>query len=69
MLGKSVIVAWSEKDTTLDLSNYFDGTIRVRHIVSELDEQENPIHLEDEFFSSASVKIGEEPVFIREESE
>jgi hypothetical protein len=65
VLGKSVIVAWSEKGAILDLSNYFDGTVRIRHIVPELDEQENPIYLEDKFFSSAAVKIGQEPVFIR----
>ena len=67
--GKSVIVAWSEKGAILDLSNYFGGTVRIRHIVSELDEQENPIYLEDEFFSSAAVKIGQEPIFIREVSD
>ena len=68
VLGKSVIVAWSEKGAILDLSNYFDGTAKIRHIVSELDEQENPVYLEDEFFSSAAVKIGQEPVFIKEVS-
>jgi len=69
VLGKSVIVAWSEKGTILDLSKYFGGTVRIRHIVSELDEQENSVYVEDEFFSSAAVKIGQEPVFIREVSE
>jgi len=67
--GKHVVAAWSENGATLDLSNYFDGTVRVRHIVSELDEQKNPVYLEDEFFSSAAVKIGQEPVFIRERSD
>ena len=67
--GKNVIVAWSENDVVIDLSEYFDDSVRVRHIVTALDEYENPVYVDDEIFSPSTVNIGHEPVFIKEASD
>ncbi|GEM_PF-1608092 len=66
--GKDIIVAWSEKNTTIDLSRYFDNTVRVRHIVTELDG-EAPVYKDDGYSPSSSVSLEKDPVFITETEE
>lgn len=65
--GTHVIVAWSENGATIDLSNYLDGSVRVRHIVTALDAKEKPIYEEDEIMLPSSVFVRSEPVFLSEE--
>ncbi len=64
--GESVVVAWSDDGATVYLGEWFDGDVRVRHIVSELDGQDNPVYADDEYVDSSAVVIGSQPVFIRQ---
>ena len=49
----------------IDLSPYIPTPyVKITHIVTELDEDHNPIYHSDDIVSATSVKIDETPVFV-----
>ena len=66
-----VFILWSEDGTKrVDISDYFSGdTVLVSHIVTELDENNNPIYPTDEIVLTSSIQIDETPIFAEESGE
>jgi len=65
---QETLVLWSERqERTVDLSSHFSTpNVKVTHIVSELDENNQPIYPDDEIVSANSVPIDETPIFVDE---
>ena len=65
----NVYVIWGKNSTTVDLSGYVSTDyVHVTHIVTGLDEGNNPIYPQDEFALSEKIPISETPVFVEETS-
>ncbi|MCK4650357.1 hypothetical protein KAT36_03945 [Candidatus Pacearchaeota archaeon] len=63
-----VFVLWSENgEKIIDFSQYiFTPNVKITHIVTELDADNNPIYPDEEIISSDSIQIDETPIFIEE---
>ena len=63
-----VFVLWNENgETTIDLSSHISTqNAEITHIVTELDDNNNPIYLPDEIVSASSIQISETPIFVEE---
>jgi hypothetical protein len=58
-------ILWSNSGETIDLSEHIvSKEVRVNHIVTELDDNHNPIYPQEETFPSDSIPLTDKPVFI-----
>ena len=67
--GNPVFVMWSDKQDgdIIDLYDYIStDNVRITHIVTELDIDNNPIYLPDEIISTSWIPIYGTPVFVQE---
>ncbi len=63
--GRTIVVAWNNKGSTVDLSPVFStGDVRVTSIVTRLDGAKKPIKPPPETVDSKKVEIGIVPVFV-----
>ncbi len=60
VVGKSVIIAWDDGGSKLDLSSYVSGNVKVTHIITNAGETQPRI----ETVSSNAIQLTETPVFI-----
>lgn len=63
-----VYVLWSDGGgKTIDLSQYVSTpNVKITHIVTELDGNNNPVYPADEIVSASSIQVDETPIFIEE---
>jgi hypothetical protein len=65
----NVYVIWGKNSTTVNLSSYVSTDyVHVTHIVTGLDEGNNPIYPQDEIALSEKIPISETPIFVEETS-
>ena len=64
--NKDVFIAWSDDgEKTIDLSSYISTPyVKITHIVTELDANNNPIYPYDEIVPTNSIPIDETPIFV-----
>jgi len=63
--GKTIYVAWSSGEVTVDLSSIIDSSkVRIIHIVTRVDAKNNPIMVKDDTVDVSRVKISITPIFI-----
>jgi len=64
--SQSTFILWSNTGTrTIDLSSYINaGEVTVKHIVTALDANNNPIYPADEIMPTNSITIGESPILV-----
>jgi len=63
--GKTIYVAWSSGEVTVDLSSIIDSSkVRIIHIVTRVDAKNNPIMVKDDTVDVSRVKISVTPIFI-----
>ena len=67
--GNHVFVMWSDKEggDVIDLSGYIStNNVKITHIVTELDINNNPIYPQDEVITASWIPIYGTPVFVQE---
>jgi len=66
--NQDIFALWSEGGAqTLDLSSYFsNANVRVMHIVTSLDQNNEPVYPADEIVPVNAVPINETPIFVQE---
>jgi len=60
-----VFILWSDSDATVDLSSRVSSdSVKVTHIVTELDSNNEPVYPADEVVQTDSVSVGLTPIFV-----
>ena len=63
---KPVFVVWSDSQKRkINLKTYIPSqNVKIIHIITELDDKENPIIIPDEVVPADSIEIDETPIFV-----
>ena len=64
----AIYVLWNQKPIITDMTSYFsEDSILVSHIITELDNNNNPIYPSDKIVSTNSIQIDATPVFVEKQ--